>query len=230
MYKITLDTGECEFTHPGQFAIIEADGKRRPFQVCDYDSNRFTVVFKADDETGDALADQKLGTEIHAQTGLGKGYNVDLIPDGAVLAAEGIGIPEMLGLARELLMHGKNFRMVLGYPSRKDIYMLDAFRTLVNDIEVVTLDGSNGREGSPADAIHRADYICASGSAAMLRKLADKAAAGQFSVSVPVLIGSDDYDDCYITAFGRDSNCCDDGPVYDKNDVDWDELIKIARE
>jgi dihydroorotate dehydrogenase electron transfer subunit len=197
--------------------------------VCDYDSNRFTVVFRADDETGRALAAQKLGTVIHAQTGLGKGYNVHEIPDGAVLAAEDTGIPEMLGLARELLMHGKNCKLILGYSSRKDIFMLDSFRMLANEIEVLTLDGSNGREGSPADAVYNSEYVCASGSAAMLRTLAGRAAAGQFSVSVPILVGSDDYDDCYIMTADGSSNCCDDGPVYDKREIDWDELIKIAK-
>jgi dihydroorotate dehydrogenase electron transfer subunit len=151
------------------------------------------------------------------------------IPDGAVLAAEDIGIPEMLGLARELLMHGKNCRLVLGYSSKKDRFMLDSFRTLVNEIEVLTLDGSNGREGTPADAIRRCDYLCASGSAKMLKSLSGVAKEGQFSVSVPVLIGSDDYDDCYITTIAGNSNCCDDGPVYNKDAVDWEELIKIAR-
>jgi dihydroorotate dehydrogenase electron transfer subunit len=223
-YKMTFDTGECSFTRPGQFAIIEAEGIRRPFQVCEFDSNRFTIVFKADDEVGMTLARQREGSEILVQTGLGNGYDVDLIPDGTILAADEDGIPEMLGLARELLMHGKNCRLVLGYSSKKDIFMLDAFRNLVNEIEVLTLDGSNGREGSPSDAIRKADYVCASGSADMLRKLAAKTESGQFSVSCAVVIVSSDYDDCTLETVNGMVNSCDEGPVFDKNAVIWDSL------
>lgn len=226
-YKMTFDTGECSFTRPGQFAIIEAEGIRRPFQVCEFDSNRFTIVFKADDEVGRTLARQREGSEILLQTGLGNGYDVDLIPDGAILAADGKGIPEMLGLARELLMHGKNCRMVLGYSSKKDIFMLDSFRNLVNDIEVLTLDGSNGREGTPPDAVRNADYICASGSADMLKKLASKTTEGQFSVSCAVIVISADYDDCLLDTVDGVVNSCDAGPVFDKNAVIWDSLGQI---
>lgn len=221
---MTFDTGECSFTRPGQFAIIEAEGIRRPFQVCEFDSNRFTIVFKADDEVGMALAHQREGSEILVQTGLGNGYDVDLIPDGTILAADEDGIPEMLGLARELLMHGKNCRLVLGYSSKKDIFMLDAFRNLVNEIEVLTLDGSNGREGTPPDAIRKAEYVCASGSAEMLRRLAAKTESGQFSVSCAVIVVSADYDDCTIETVGGTVNSCDKGPVFDKNAVVWDSL------
>ena len=45
IYKMTFDMGECDFRLPGQYAMIEAGGVRRPYQVCDFDSNRFTVVF-----------------------------------------------------------------------------------------------------------------------------------------------------------------------------------------
>lgn len=223
-YKMTFDTGECSFTRPGQFAIIEAEGIRRPFQVCEFDSNRFTIVFKADDEVGTALSHQEEGSEILVQTGLGNGYDVDLIPNGAILAADDKGIPEMLGLARELLMHGKNCRLVLGYPSKKDIFMLDAFRNLVNDIEVLTLDGSNGREGVPSDAIRNAEYVCASGSAEMLKDLAAKTAGGQFSVSCAVVVVSADYDDCLVETVNGTVNSCDEGPVFDKDEVVWDRL------
>ena len=42
IYKMTFDMGECDFRLPGQYAMIEAGGVRRPYQVCDFDSNRFT--------------------------------------------------------------------------------------------------------------------------------------------------------------------------------------------
>jgi dihydroorotate dehydrogenase electron transfer subunit len=219
-----------DVTASGQFVNIKICGffLRRPISVCNLEGDKLTLIYKVVGEGTEAMASMGKGEKLLVLTGLGNGYDVDLIPDGAILAADSKGIPEMLGLARELLMHGKNCRMVLGYSSKKDIFMLDSFRNLVNDIEVLTLDGSNGREGTPSDAVRNADYICASGSAEMLKKLASKTAEGQFSVSCAVVVVSADYDDCLLDTVNGVVNSCDEGPVFDKNEVIWDSLGQIS--
>jgi NAD(P)H-flavin reductase len=138
--------------------------------------------------------------------------------------ADDLGIPEMLGLSRALLVRGIRCKLILSYPSKKDIYMLESFRHLVNEIEVLTLDGSNGREGRASDAVRHASYICAGGSLGMLRSLADKADAGQFSLSSTILAESADYDDCFIETTKGRLNCSDAGPVFDKNIINWDKI------
>ena len=231
IHKMTFDMGECDFSLPGQYAMIEAGGIRRPYQVCDFDSNRFTIVFPVEDEESKRLASLEPGEEVLIATGLGNGFDLDAMPGDVCLVADDLGIPEMLGLARSLLMRGKNCRLILSYPSKKDIYMLESFRNLVNEIEVLTLDGSNGREGRASDAVRHASYICAGGSLGMLRSLADKADAGQFSLSSTILAESADYDDCFIeTTVGR-LNCSDAGPVFDKNIIKWDAFpVKTHKE
>ena len=54
IHKMTIDMGACDFSLPGQYAMIEAGGMRRPYQVCDFDSNRFTIVFPADGKEKDS--------------------------------------------------------------------------------------------------------------------------------------------------------------------------------
>ena len=224
IYKMTFDMGECDFRLPGQYAMIEAGGVRRPYQVCDFDSNRFTIVFPVEDEESRRLASMRPGEEALITTGLGNGFDLDAMPGEVVLVADDLGIPEMLGLARSLLMRGTDCKLILSYPSKKDIYMLESFRNLVNEIEVLTLDGSNGREGRASDAVRHASYICAGGSLGMLRSLADKADAGQFSLSSTILAESADYDDCFIETTKGRLNASDDGPVFDKNIIIWDAL------
>ena len=224
IHKMTFDMGECDFSLPGQYAMIEAGGIRRPYQVCDFDSNRFTIVFPVEDEESRRLASMRPGEDALITTGLGNGFDLDAMPGEVVLVADDLGIPEMLGLARSLLMRGTECRLILSYPSKKDIYMLESFRNLVNEIEVLTLDGSNGREGHASDAVKHASYICAGGSLGMLRSLADKADAGQFSLSSTILAESADYDDCFIETTKGRLNASDDGPVFDKNIIIWDAL------
>ncbi len=224
IHKMTIDMGECDFSLPGQYAMIEAGGMRRPYQVCDFDSNRFTIVFPADGKESSALAALKPGDEVTVTTGLGNGFDLEAMPEEVVLVADDMGIPEMLGLARSLLMRGIRCKLVLSYPSKKDIYMLENFRNLVNEIEVLTLDGSNGREGKASDIIRDEAYVCAGGSLDMLRELADRSENGQFSLSSTVLAESADYDDCFIATTKGRLNCSDAGPVFDKNIIDWDNI------
>ena len=224
IHKMTIDMGECDFRLPGQYAMIEAGGMRRPYQVCDFDSNRFTIVFPADGRESSVLAGLMPGDEVLVNTGLGNGFDLEAMPDEVYLVADDMGIPEMLGLARSLLMRGVSCKLVLSYPTKKDIYMLESFRNLVNEIEVLTLDGSNGREGKASDVIKKAPYVCAGGSLEMLKDLADRAENGQFSLSSTVLAESADYDDCFIETLEGRLNCSDAGPVFDKNIIDWDRI------
>lgn len=224
IYKMTFDAGESGFKGPGQYAMIEARGRRKPYQVCEFDSNRFTIVFEADDDISKDLSQLNVGDEVIIDGGLGTGFKSDAIPDEVCIVANGMGIPEMLGVARTLLVRGKKCRTVLEYPSKKDIYLLDSFKNLVNEIEVVTLDGSNGREGRAEDVVKKDEYVLASGTLEMLKKISEKVADGQFSLSSTVLAHSADYDDCFFETTEGRKNCSDDGPVFDKNIIIWDSL------
>ena len=227
VYKITFDTDECKFRRPGQFAMIETGGTVRPYPVCDYDSKRFTVVFRTDGEDGTQLLNTEIGTEVGALTGLGNGFDVDAVPDGAYIVADSAGVAEMLELARSLLTRGKSFKAVLGFATKTDIFMSEAFRNICNEIEVLTLDGSNGREGSPADVVRDVDYVCASGSLPMLKKLVLRCCEGQFSLSNQMLGTSEPEGALVVPTKLGDTSSINDGPVYDKNEIKWNELNSI---
>lgn len=224
VYKITFNTDDCRFKRPGQFAMIEYEGIVRPFPVCDYDSRRFSVVFRDDREEGKNLLEAVYGTEMGTITGLGNGFDVDAVPDGAYIVADSAGVAEMLELARALLTRGKSFKAVLGYETKHDIYMIDSFRNICNEIEVLTLDGSNGREGRPADVIRGAAYICASGTLPMLRTLALRCSDGQFSLSNLMLTTSEPEGALIVPTNAGDTSSINDGPVYDKNEIRWNLL------
>ena len=224
VYKITFDTDECKFRRPGQFAMIESGGVVRPYPVCDYDSKRFSVVFRTDCDEGTQLLNMEIGQEVGSLTGLGNGFDVDAVPDGAYIVADSAGIAEMLELARSLLTRGKDFKAVLGYTSKDDIFMVDSYRTICNEIEVLTLDGSNGREGTAADVIRHADYVCASGSLPMLRKLVLRCSEGQFSLSNQMLSTAESEGELIVPTNLGATSSINDGPVYDKNEIKWNEL------
>ena len=63
IHRMTFDMGECEFKQPGQYADLEAGGIGGPYQVCDFDSNRFTIVFPIIDRVSEVLAGLKPGAD-----------------------------------------------------------------------------------------------------------------------------------------------------------------------
>ena len=184
LYKVTIKLDDCKFTRPGQYAVVSIPGTdyERAYTVCEYDGKRFSTVFLANSDAAKALVALELGAEVDVETGLGNGFDVDAIPDGAILAADTDGIPQMLCLLRELIMQGKRCSLVLGYSSKDRIFMVDSFSNLCNNIEILTQDGSNGRQGNAYDAIRNAEYVCAAGSVSMLDNLSTRAKAGQFNL------------------------------------------------
>ena len=183
--KMTFELDDCKFSAPGQYANIRVKGSDLDgdYNMSEYDSNRFIVVYRVStDMASKELSLLELGDEAEVITGLGNGYTLDEIPNDAVIVADTTGIPQMLGLVKELLMQGKECKLYLGYSSKDRIFMIDFFRNLCNNIEILTADGSNGREGRADDAVRDAKYVCASGSIEMLDRLSKKAEAGQFNV------------------------------------------------
>lgn len=227
VHKITFKTENCGFTCPGQYTEIRVDGCFRPYQVCDFDSRRFTVI-AYDDRDDCKLSGLDFGQSVETVTGLGSGFDLETVPEaGIVLVADSTGISDMLELARSLLIRGKSFRTVLGYANKEEIYMVDSFRNVCNELEVLTLDGSNGREGAPEDAVRNAAYVCASGSPKMLKKLALNAEDGQFSFSSVMLRQQIHVPGSKGMVVLRDEEarlCSKEGPVFAKSEINW-ELI-----
>ena len=224
IYKMTFSTDDCRFSRPGQYALIRTDGLCRPYQVCDYDSDRYTVVFNSMDRCSGTLVKARYGDVFESRTGLGNGFDVDVIPRESILVADSMGVSEMLELARTLLTRGKKFKMVLGYYTKANIYMVDSFRNICNEIDVITLDGSNGREGLASDVVRNAEYVCASGSPSMLKALAGKCRSGQFSLSDMMRVSVEENGDFDVGTLSGMLRCSETGPVYDKNSVDWGTL------
>ncbi len=224
IYKMTFETDSCRFSRPGQYVLIKTGGECRPYQVCDYDSDRYTIVFRASDKYSRELSEVEFGGEVDSITGLGNGFDVDSIPDDTVLVADSMGVIEMLELARSLLIRGKKYKMVLGFKTRDNIFMMDSFRNICNELEVLTLDGSNGREGMASDAVRKAKYVCASGTPAMLKALADRADEGQFSLSTMMHVSPNENGDFEVGTHDGLVSCRENGPVFDKNRIEWDTL------
>jgi len=226
VYKLMLDAPDNEFRAPGQFAMVKVPEKflRRPISVCSYDSERYTMIYKVVGDGTDRMSRMKPGNKLETITGLGNGYDVDAIPDNALIIGGGIGIPPMLGLAKSLVMAGKSCRVVLGYNTKEDIFLLEDFHLFTKDITVMTADGSSGKKGLVTDSFDTADYACACGPLPMLKALAPKVKHGQFSLEARMGCGFGACMGCSIHTKAGSQRVCKEGPVFDKEVLLWDTL------
>lgn len=181
-FRFTMGNGGDAFTAPGQFArlFVVGSNESKLVPVAEFDSNRFIVILRVEDEVSKCLSNYEPGAELEAELGLGSGFDLQSIPDGCVLAAEGAGIPTILNLMRQLLIYGKDCQVVLGYSSKENAFMLTPFKTLASNLEIITEDGSNGRKGHINNAIRDAKYVCACAPTEIIAKLCDKTEDGQF--------------------------------------------------
>ncbi|MDD5822955.1 MAG: hypothetical protein PUD55_00770 [Firmicutes bacterium] len=183
VYRFVVDGQGSEFTAPGQFArIFSAAGNgTKLVSVSEFDSDRYILIFRADDAVGEELSELKVGDCFEADLGIGNGFDIDAIPDDCIIAGEGMGIPPILGILRRLFMLGKDCKVVLCYESKEDMFLLKPFLNLATELEIFTLDGSNANKGHIYNAIHDAKYVCACASDAVLEWTAARCEEGQFA-------------------------------------------------
>ena len=226
IYRMTLETEDCQFEAPGQFAMLELPDRflRRPISVSAYDSERYTLVYKVVGKGTLQMSRMAAGEEIQALTGLGNGYDVDAVPDNSLIVGGGIGIPPMLQLVKQLVMAGKHARVVLGFNTAAEMFMTEEFELFSGDVTVMTADGSHGRKGFVTDAFQHEPYICACGPIRMLAALNQKCDRGQFSLEARLGCGFGACMGCSIETAAGPMRICKEGPVFDKEVVLWERI------
>lgn len=227
IYSMMIETEGSRFSRPGQFAMVQVPEKflRRPISVCRFDGDRYTLVYRAVGDGTRIMSGMDAGQELDVLTGLGNGYDVSSIPQGAHIIGGGIGIPPMLGLVRALTMEGKRCKVILGYNSEKEIFLLDQFRDLCDDVTVMTADGSYGEKGFVTDAFDTADVACACGPLAMLKALSPKVKDGYFSLEARMGCGFGACMGCSVKTVDGSRRVCKEGPVFRKDELLWDQLV-----
>ncbi len=140
----------------GQFVnVYLKDASRllpRPISICGFDKAAGTVriVFRIAGCGTKEMAKMREGEELKVLGPLGNGF-LDVPEKQAVLFGGGIGIPPMLGLAKQLSSKGIKVTSILGYRSN-DLFLSEEFKAYGNVI-IATDDGSTGFHGNVVEAV-----------------------------------------------------------------------------
>lgn len=239
VYSMWINAAEIAAdARAGQFITVYSnDGARllpRPISICETDNGMVRLVYRVVGAGTAELAGYTAGDRIDIMGPLGNGYTP--LNKKAILIGGGIGIPPMLGLARELAENE-------GYPeSDADIVLGFRSEVFLNDelarygrVTVATEDGSMGVRGNVIDAVKAygvsGDVIYACGPVPMLRAVKEYAEANgtecYLSLEERMACGIGACLACVCQSSDVDSHShvrnkrvCREGPVFNAEDVE----------
>lgn len=242
--------GIPELTRPGHFLAVQVGGPessmllRRAFALYDARSSgvyggTVQIVFAVHGKGTAWLAQRRPQDRLDLVGPLGKPFRLPAHRVSATLVGGGYGSAPLLPLAAALRERGCGVSFVLGAGSADRLFgHLDAKR-IADSIAVTTDDGSLGERGRVSDVLPAvlrrtdADVVYACGPMAMLRAVAEQAAAhgipSQVAVEESMACGIGVCMTCVLPVVGEDGltrmvRSCVEGPVFLGDRVRWDDV------
>jgi len=224
---------------PGQFVMVRCGEEcilPRPFSIHQLDNKGDMALFFAVWEDGKGtnwLSQRHIGDTVELFGPLGNGFSIHPDSQNLLLVAGGIGIAPLRFLAQEALNQGDSVTLLLGASNANQLYPRHLLPTEVKLI-TTTEDGTNGQKGMITDLlpdfIGWADQVFACGPTTMYRDMANKYhpflkdKSVQVSLEMRMGCGLGVCYGCTVKTKSGLRQVCKDGPVFDLDDVLWDEL------
>jgi dihydroorotate dehydrogenase electron transfer subunit len=224
---------------PGQFVMVRCgEGVeyqlRRPLSIHQLDENRLALLFNVVGRGTQWLSERSAGEKIDLLGPLGNGY--EIYPDSKklLLAAGGIGIAPLVFMANEAIKKAKEITLLLGASTAGQLY---PSRLSPAGVRLVTAteDGTAGNKGMITDIlpdlIGWADQVFACGPVDMYRTMARmpelKGKPVQVSLEVRMGCGLGVCYSCTVKTRNGLKQTCKHGPIFDLDEVLWEELADI---
>ncbi len=225
---------------PGQFVMLKVAAGldpllARPFSVHGVEGGDLLILYRLAGKGTRLLSQVKEGQELTLWGPLGRGF--DLNVKKPVLVAGGMGLAPLRFAAAALAKQGREVSFLCGLPGG------DGFSELCESLErwagsqvnfsLATEDGSLGVMGLVTalmpEALAWGDAVLACGPIPMLgavaRLCAERGVPCQVSLEAPMACGVGACLGCAIPAAGGGYlRACQEGPVMDAAQVDWERL------
>lgn len=222
---------------PGQFVMVNCGEDcilPRPFSIHQVNDDSIALFFAVwEDGKGTNWLSRRLVSDMVELFGpLGNGFTIQTGSRNLLLVAGGMGIAPLYFLAQEALKKELSVTLLYG-TAIENPYPGDH---LTSGIKLVTAteDGTVGHHGMITDLIPKyaewADQIFACGPTPMYRDMADnyrqllKDKPVQVSLEMRMGCGLGVCYGCTVKTKSGLKQVCKDGPVFDLEDILWDEL------
>jgi len=219
---------------------------RRPLGVHHVSSREIALLFKVAGKGTLWLSQQQTGDRLDILGPLGKGFSIEPGSRNLLLVAGGIGIAPLVLLMQHAssqhqitLIHGASTAAQL-YPFHSAGKKRSKFSPLPKGVQFVpvTEDGSTGKKGMATDILPDfldwADQVYACGPVDMYKAMAEmsrrakqsnlKLRKSQVSLEVRMGCGFGACYSCTINTRKGLKQVCRDGPVFELDDIIWQEV------
>ena len=225
---------------PGNFIIIRVDSnsERVPYTIAksDVEKGILGLVIQEVGLSSTKLCSLNVGEEIKDIVGpLGNASRIEKY--GTVLCAGGgIGIAAILPILTALKQAGNRVISVLAGRTKELVIMVDEVKEYSDEVLIMTDDGSWGEKGVITAGMEKViqqehiDKVLAIGPPIMMKfcsLLARKySIPNDVSLNTIMVDGTGMCGACRLTIGGKTKFVCIDGPEFDGDLVDWDEMFK----
>jgi ferredoxin--NADP+ reductase len=246
--RITVEAPQvARKAQAGQFVIIIIDerGERIPLTLADWDKDKgtITLIFQKVGFTTKKLGTLNPGDYIEHVLGP-LGHPTEIKKIGTVICiGGGVGIAEVYPVSRAFKEAGNRVLGIIGARSKELLILEDKLQEICDELFITTDDGSYSRKGFVTDALKELfdvveksthtkypDLIYCIGPVPMMKAVSELTRAYKVKTIVslnPIMVDATGMcGSCRCTVGGKTVFGCVDGPDFDADQVDFDELGK----
>jgi ferredoxin--NADP+ reductase len=228
----------ASYANPGQFVIVigEETGERIPLTIADFDAKKATVtlVFQEVGKSTLQLGKMKKGDHIaHLNGPLGHSSEIKNFGN-VVMIGGGVGIAPIYPITRAMKNIGNHVISIVGSRTADGLFWADRMKGLSDDFYITTNDGSLGIEGFVTAPFlqliekKKIDRVVAIGPIPMMKSVAKVTIEHNIpcivSLNSLMVCGMGMCGACRCKVNDQSHFTCFQGPEFDGNKVDFDEL------
>jgi len=224
----------------GQFVVVMTTeiGERIPLTIVQTDPQGriITLIFQEVGLTTKALGALNVGDNLYALLGpLGKPTQIKNYGK-VILIGGGVGIAEIYPVAKSLKLAENNITIIIGARNKELLILENELKNIADKVFVVTDDGSAGVQGFTTLVLEdllrqdKYDLVYAVGPIPMMSKVS--AISRLYNTKAIVSLNALMVDAtgmcgcCRVTVAGEVKFSCVDGPEFEAEKIDWEELSK----
>ncbi len=221
---------------PGQFVMVCCGGDcvlPRPLSIHQRSDDKIALLFSVVGKGTSWLSQLDKDDTVELFGPLGNGFSILPASQNLLLVAGGMGFAPLYSLASSASKEGYSIKVIIGVRTAIQLYLKEyQYQSIKAEFVLVTEDGTEGEKGIATNLIPRyvdwADQIFACGPQGMYRSMAQmpelKNKPVQVSLEVRMGCGRGVCYGCTIKTKKGLKRVCEDGPVFDLDDILWDEL------
>ncbi|PWI49241.1 ferredoxin-NADP reductase [Candidatus Heimdallarchaeota archaeon B3_Heim] len=228
----------------GQFILVMVDerSEKIPLTLIDWDKEKGTISFIVQ-ELGlstSKMAFMEEGDSFYSIVGpLGEPAYLENF--GTVVVSGGCyGVGATYPIAKRLKELGNHVITIIEAKNENLLYYEEEFKTVSDEVILVTTDGSKGERGHIYDVLEhmiesqqrKIDHIKVIGCNVMMSKVSkltkEKGAIPTYATVTTIMVdGTGMCGSCRLSYDGKTKFACVDGPEFNAHKIDWEEIIHV---